>query len=325
MTVTMRELARLAGVSISTVSKAFSDAPDIGEETREHIFAVAKEHGCYGKFYKKKYPKRVVAIITSELSAYYTDFIRRLKHFIDRNGGIAVVAEDHFDKERQAELIEYFASYLHVDGIIVFDLRTEIKRGFDTPIVSLFTCADGRVDAVLSDYDAAMEALFSRLHELGHRRIAFLGEPLTERKERLFREAAARHRELEATVIRTEKRFEEAGEDCVGRWIAEQNPSTALVCAYDDMAIGAMKALQLAGYAIPEDVSVIGMDNIRTAAYLDSALSSVDMRTDEICAAAWELLWRKQKNPYYRSNKDIVVEAKYIERASVGKVKTQNK
>lgn len=319
---TMRELARLSGVSISTVSKAFSDAPDVGDETREHIFAVAKQYGCYGKFYKKKYPKKVVAILASELSAHYTDFVRRLERFIDRNGGIAVVAEDHFDTARQAELIEYFASYLHVDGILVFDLRAEIKKGYDIPIVSLFTCADKRVDAVLSDFTDAIATLLSRLYELGHRRVAFLGESLTARKENRVREVASRRSDLEILCIRTEKRFEDAGADCVKRWIAARDASTALVCAYDDIAIGAMKALQLAGYAIPEDVSVIGMDNISTATYLDSALSSVDMCPDEICAAARELLWRKQKNPYYRSNKDIVVKAKYIERASVGRAKT---
>lgn len=319
---TMRELARLSGVSISTVSKAFSDAPDVGDETREHIFAVAKQYGCYGKFYKKKYPKKVVAILASELSAHYTDFVRRLERFIDRNGGIAVVAEDHFDTARQAELIEYFASYLHVDGILVFDLRAEIKKGYDIPIVSLFTCADKRVDAVLSDFTDAIATLLSRLYELGHRRVAFLGESLTARKENRVREVASRRSDLEILCIRTEKRFEDAGADCVKRWIAARDASTALVCAYDDIAIGAMKALRLLGYAIPEDVSVIGMDNISTATYLDSALSSVDMCPDEICAAAWELLWRKQKNPYYRSNKDIVVKAKYIERASVGRAKT---
>ena len=318
---TMRELARLSGVSVSTVSKAFSDAPDIGDETREHIFAVAKQYGCYGKFYKKKYPKRVVAILTCELSAYYTGFVRRLESFIEQNGGIAVVAEHHFDTARQAELIEYFASYLHVDGILVFDLHAEIKKGYEIPIVSLFTSRDMRVDSVLSDVRDAMEAIVSRLYENGHRRIAFFGEPLTVSKESRFYKVAEGYRDLEVCAFRTEMRFEEAGEDCVKQWIDARDASTALVCAYDDIAIGAMKALQLAGYAIPEDVSVVGMDNISTAPYLDSALSSVDMCPDEICAAAWELLWRKQKNPYYRSNKDIVVKAKYIERASVGRAK----
>ena len=64
---TMRELARLANVSVSTVSKAFADADDVCRETKEHIFRIARETGCYGKFYKGKYSKKIYAIICSEL------------------------------------------------------------------------------------------------------------------------------------------------------------------------------------------------------------------------------------------------------------------
>ncbi len=60
---TMRELAKLANVSVSTVSKAFSETDDISEETKNHIFKIARNTGCYGKFYKGKYSKKVIAII----------------------------------------------------------------------------------------------------------------------------------------------------------------------------------------------------------------------------------------------------------------------
>lgn len=54
----LRELARLANVSVSTVSKAFNNAPDISEETRELVFAAAKKYGCYEKYHKEKYSKK---------------------------------------------------------------------------------------------------------------------------------------------------------------------------------------------------------------------------------------------------------------------------
>lgn len=63
----MRDLAKLANVSISTVSKAFKNADDINEETKQHIFNLAKQNGCYGKYCKEKYPKKVIAIISREL------------------------------------------------------------------------------------------------------------------------------------------------------------------------------------------------------------------------------------------------------------------
>ena len=55
---TMKELAKLANVSVSTVSKAFAEADDVSEETKNHIFNIAKEYGCYGKFFKGKYSKK---------------------------------------------------------------------------------------------------------------------------------------------------------------------------------------------------------------------------------------------------------------------------
>ena len=64
---TLRELAALTNYSVSTVSKAFHGAEDISESTREEIFAVAREYGCFGKYYKDKYQKKIIAVICPEL------------------------------------------------------------------------------------------------------------------------------------------------------------------------------------------------------------------------------------------------------------------
>ena len=152
----MRELAKLANVSVSTVSKAFGDADDVCEETKERIFALAKQYGCYGKYYKGKFSKKVFAIICSELiSNYYIGFVARLQATIEENGGIAVISADHFNTKKQAELIEYYASYLHVDGIVVFSLRSPVKKGYDIPIVSVFSSIDTNVDSVNISMDSA--------------------------------------------------------------------------------------------------------------------------------------------------------------------------
>ena len=77
----MRDLAKLANVSISTVSKAFNNADDINEETKNHIINIAKQNGCYGKYCKDKYPKKVIAIISRELGGdYYKDIVEKFEH-----------------------------------------------------------------------------------------------------------------------------------------------------------------------------------------------------------------------------------------------------
>ena len=86
MVMTMRELAKLCNVSISTVSKAFLDADDVSSNTKKHIFEIAKENGCYGKFYKGKYHKKIIGVICPELEGlYYTGFITELKRLMEKS------------------------------------------------------------------------------------------------------------------------------------------------------------------------------------------------------------------------------------------------
>ncbi len=318
---TMRELARLANVSVSTVSKAFGDADDVCTETKERIFALAKQYGCYGKYYKGKFSKKVFAIICSELiSDFYIGFVERLQTTIEENGGIAVISADHFNTKKQAELIEYYASYLHVDGIVVFGLRSPVKKGYDIPIVSIFSTIDANVDSVNVSMTGAMADAVDLLYRNGHRDVAFLGESLTIGKAELFEDACAKYGDIQTRVLESANRFEQAGKDGVKMLLQTESLPSALICAYDNIAIGAMKALKKAGFSVPKDISIIGADNIDSAEYTEVPLTTIDSASDEVCAVVWELLLKKQENKYYRSNRDITIKARLIERDSVGKV-----
>ncbi len=317
MYMTMKELAKLANVSVSTVSKAFNGAEDISDETKAHIFAVAGEYGCYGQFFKGKYQKPVIAVIYPEiLSQYYTQLINYLSHLIEEGGGVCVTATDNFSKETQAELVEYFISYLKVDGIIVFSLRNELKKAYDTPIVSLFASEDDHVDSVRIDFGAAIRDAAQTLLDYGHRDIVFLGENLTHGKERLVHEAFLRH-DVQCTAIRSHLRFEKAGEDGVRRLLESGKPFTALICAYDNIAYGAIKELKKHGLRVPEDVSVIGMDNNVASGYTETALTSIDYDPETMCLEAWKLLKKKLRNPYFKAKQNLTLESTLVWRETV--------
>ena len=82
---TLSKLARLANVSVSTASKAFSGSAEVNEETREMIFGIARQYGCFKKFYNAKYPKLVIAIIAPELrGAYYTRYLSCIQDNLER-------------------------------------------------------------------------------------------------------------------------------------------------------------------------------------------------------------------------------------------------
>ena len=320
MYLTMKELAKLANVSVSTVSKAFSEADDISEETREHIFRLARESGCYGRFFKGKYHKKIVAIICPELIGnYYTCFIDCFRELIEAADGMCVVSADHFSPSKQAELIDYYIAYLKVDGLLVFNLNAPIKKAYDKPIVTLFSNNASYVDFVQVDLRGALDRAVDLLLDCGHNKIAFLGEELTKAKEGFFLEAAAKHGCTEPIVIKSRFRFEKAGEDGIDRLLECRSDTTAVICAYDSIAYGAIRRLKAAGLQVPQDVSVIGIDNISTSEYTKPSLTTIDTKPREVCEIAWDLLQKKMQTSGYGVRQTIVIEPKLILRDSVAR------
>ena len=316
---TMRELAKLANVSVSTVSKAFHDADDISEETRQLIFQTAKEYGCYGKFYKGKFHKQVIAIICPEIgSGFYSAYVERLQQIIRERNGIALISADHFSDAAQAELLEYYASYLQVDGIIVFGLRKPLKKGYDIPIVSLFSAPDPKIDTVAVNLEAPIVEAVTLLRSLGHEKIGFLGERLTPGKASMFQRII---QDPAAPSIQSEFRFEEAGEDGVSQLLTRAPDCTAVICAYDNIALGAIRRLRQLGYRVPEDISVVGIDNIAASEHMETALTTIDTKPDEVCMLAWDIIQKKQQSKYYRSSQAITITGKLILRETVDKRK----
>lgn len=315
---TMRELAKLANVSVSTVSKAFGGAADINSKTKERIFEIAREMGCYNKFYKGKYPKNIIAIICPEIiSNHYASFVDRLRIQVEKDGNIALVATDNFSKQKQQELIDYFSSYLRVDGIIVFGLSSPLKKDYDTPIVSLFSSIDEKVDSIKTDIHSAMDDAVSLLLKYGHKNIAFLSEPLTEARVEIFKGATRRFNFENATVIRCEGRFEEAGEDGIDKLINTSPDCTAIICAYDNIAFGAIKRLKTRGLSVPDDISVIGIDNIIMGKYAETSLTTIGVDVENICEKACEILQKKLKNPYFRTYEKIIIKEELILRETI--------
>lgn len=315
---TQRELAKLANVSFSTVSKAFNNSEDISEETKNHIFNIAKQYGCYWDFFKGKYHKKIIAIICPEIvSSYYAELVEGFRKLIEEDDFIPVISTNNFDKNKADEMIEYYASYMKVDGIIVFGLESPLKKGYDVPIVSLFTDAEISADTVRVDFENAIFEAIKLLSDYGHKKITFIGEKLTQTKAELYKKAMNDIGNTNVNIIESEYRFEEAGEDGVRQILSSGIASTALLCAYDNIAFGAIKELKKAGLRVPYDVSVIGMDNINTGKYAETSLTTIDSNAEIVCMESWNMLKEKIRNPYLCTHKCITVYAKLIIRETV--------
>lgn len=316
----MAQLAKLAGVSVSTVSKAFRDTDDVSSDTKEKIFKIAKEHGCYGKFYKSKFYKKIFAVIFPEIeSTFYTDYARRLQNIIEQNGGIVLMSTDNFDGEKQAELIDYYASFLNVDGIFIISLKATLKRGYETPVVSLMSNIKDP-DSINTDMRRAMRDAVELLTKNGHTDIAFLGEALTTSKAKMFCDICHLPYECD-NVIKSEFRFQKAGQDCAKMLLSKKTKYTAIICAYDDIAYGAIHYLKKQGMSVPDDISVIGIDNINFSEYTETPLTTIDCNPEQLCISAWELMSKKCKNRFYSNRENVIIPAKLVLRDSVAKRK----
>lgn len=325
-------LAKLAGVSVSTVSKAFSDSDEISDVTKRRIFDLAKANGCYDKYNKKRFDKKVIAVICPELkSEYYCAILSMLDKEIRKNNGIVISSITDFSPERETELFSYYSAYCKADGIITVSSHAVIDNIFNTPTVSIYPGSSAfeskNVDFITSDLQQGVRKAVEYLKNLGHRNVGFAGERLTMAKLEMFKNAmrSAGLAVNNSFIKVTDNRFEEAGISAVNELLKQDEKPTAILAAYDYIAIGLIKGLRCEGYKVPEDFSIIGMDDISVIPFLDTPLCSIKCHTDDACRIAVEIIMKKIENCYYSARREIKVESEFVCRGSIAPPKSMEK
>lgn len=285
---TLSKIAKLSNVSVSTASKAFSGSPEVNEETREMIFRVAREQGCFKKFYNAKFPKLVIAIIAPEFkSSYYTRYLSCLQDALGKENCELCVSTTDFSPEKEESLLEYYYKHSNVDGILILDSHISIEDTYEIPIVSLNSKRKARcAHEIINNMYPAMGECAAYLKSKGVYDVGFVGEKLTTGKCRSFAKAL---QEVgidlpEENISTTSKRFEEGGYDAMEKLFAENRVPRAILCAYDYMAIGAIRCICDHGLRVPEDIAVLGMDNLREDAFLNPPLASISSKTQALCS-----------------------------------------
>ena len=320
---TLIQLAKKCGVSVATVSKAFSGGNDISEKTRAKIFAQAKLDGCYDKYINKSYPKKVIGIIVPEImSEYYTGIFKALDETIIKNNAISVLMVSDFDDKKTQEYFDYSSFYRKTDGVIIVDSDTNLKNSENIPAVLI---SNGQLprqqntDRIIIDLESGINEAVKYLKTNGHKSIAFIGESKTKRKEILFKKALENNGIYSNRnfFVETDKRFENGGYEAMKALIESNHAPTAVIAGYDKMAIGAMKYLHEKGLSVPEDISIIGMDNISDSKYTSVPITTIGLNLDELSREAVDLILKKTDSRYFKSKHQIKIECKLQVRSSV--------
>lgn len=288
---TLSKLAQLANVAVSTASKAFSMSDDINEQTREEIFRVARENGCFKKFFNAKYPKFVIALICPEVdSRHYSELCRYLQQRLQTRGCEICISSTEFSAVVTADMIEYYEKYSSVDAIILIDPPATVLPPHETPIISLGSRAHNADVTLCLDYMTALKSALTDFKAAGISHIGFIGEPHTVTKLSAFKSAVSEIYGFteEKYISVSDLRFEKGGCAAARALYSRGALPEAIICAYDDMALGAMRFFHDNGISVPDDIKVIGMDNILHSEYFVPSLSTIDYMNEEIAKTATE-------------------------------------
>ena len=125
-------------------------------------------------------------------------------------------------------------------------------------------------------------------------------------------------------IVVCTQRFENAGKLGVQQLLDNNTDATAIFCAYDYIALGAIKQLIDKGYSVPEDFSVIGIDNINVSKYISRSLTTIDSHTEEQCRIICELMKKKLENKFSQNKSNIHIKSDLIIRDTVCKRKEEN-
>ena len=317
----IKKLSILAGVSPATVSKAFNGAKDIGEETKQKIFAIAKQYNCFEKYNKVKYPKKVVAVICPEVeSEFYANLVSYIKKVLNKLGIIMVLSISDFSAEKESELISYHQTCKNADGILVLGAHSHIKYNKDIPIVDICSSPKTQeIDCVNMDLSSAISDAVLLFKNNGHKDIGYIGEKLTNRRKLYFEQALLDHN-LEINpdfIVVSEKRFNQAGYDAMQKIYSLKKRPTAIFCAYDYIALGAMECISDHNENVPDNFSIIGIDDISFSSNSNVKLTTIRPNIEEICNIAIDLLVKKINEKSFSVRQNINVRGELVNRASI--------
>ncbi|HEV2215761.1 MAG TPA: LacI family DNA-binding transcriptional regulator [Terracidiphilus sp.] len=286
--ISLRTLGEYLNLSPATISLVLNDAPgvrSIPQETRERVIAAAAKFEYRPSFYARSLRKRqsfTVGMLVPELSDTYASQVMAgaEEHLIEE--GYFYLTASH---RRKRDLIEEYPRLLmdrSVEGFILVD--TILEKSLNVPAVAV---AGHRkienVTNVVLDQRRAAELAMRHLHQLGHRRIAFMrgGSHSSDADDR-WNCLMAMAKELKITVppelcvrLKLLVSTPELGYQPTSELLQSGVDFTALVCFDDIAAIGAIRALMDHGLKVPDDVSVIGFDDIQGAAFHNPSLTTI--------------------------------------------------
>lgn len=338
--ITIKDIAQICGVGVSTVSRALNDHPDINQETKQKIIEVVKQYNFVPnnsarnlkitnsktiavlvKGLGNPFFMRMIGKIESEILK--SDYSMELRHVDEKSDEVEVAIE--LVKEKKLQGIIFLGG--------IYTHSNKKLEGIGVPFVlcTIPLADNGSIAAAsisVNDIDESYK-IVKYLIDNGHKKIAFMGAPDGDisigqlrldgykkalKEAKIKQDKALQWHSKEEDEIYTMENGYKMMKDALDAGL----DFTAVFAIADTMAIGAMRALSDAGKRVPEDISIVGFDGIDMGAYCVPSLTTIRQPFDEMAINATNMLLDMIKDE--KSGCNVMMEAKLLERESVRRI-----
>jgi DNA-binding LacI/PurR family transcriptional regulator len=302
--VSIKDIARLVGVSHSTVSRALRESPVVNAETAGRIKKVANQHGyrasLIGRSLVLRRSMTVGCVATDIADPFVAEVVAGIEDIANRQGYAVFLASSHADPERELDVVRSFHER-RVDGVVipasrVGSLYLAHLAELRTPIVLINNQHPGSyMYSVSIDNVGAARLMTRHLLELGHQSIGYIGhrsgsQADTDRLKGLRIELRRAKLTLPSQLVMHADATPEGGRAMMQRLLERRHPPTAVFC-YDDLtALGALAAARAAGVSVPGELSVSGFDDLFVASYCAPPLTTIRQPMKQMGRRASEIL-----------------------------------
>ena len=302
--VTLRDIAKVAGVHVMTVSDALNGTRSVAPKTRENVRRIAKELNYVPNSAARALVtgrSDIITVVSGILSEpYYANLVHLLEDHISAAGLHMLLMRT----QNEIKSIIGTTGSITFDGAIVIDrmeVVEELESRSNVPCVSIGTSAPSHADCIVVDLSAGVAQALDLMLAAGHGRIAYLVtsdsmEQDSEVRARVYRatmKAAGKAPEIinvkADELDRIQNRFTE--------YVRQNGAPAALLCQNDETAMIAFRVLRSLGYSVPDDVLLVGCDGQRHMEYFEPPLSTIAQPLEAMCDKAWEFLRRRIAQP----------------------------
>ncbi len=318
----MRDIADLAGVSVATVSRALSGSPLVVEETRLAVESIVRQTGYTinhaGRGLRLQASRQILVLLPTIANSFFAEIVQGVDAEAQKAGYGILVGSTEGSALREDTLARQLLSGA-VDGLVILTGRVPaILAGTDFASRLVMVSEEGGcgIETIGIDNEAASREATAYLIGLGHRRVGHIAGPdgniLTRQRLAGFRAACcAAGLGAAQTGVASGDFSVASGSHAMAQLLARDAP-TAVFCANDDMALGAMAEARVQGLHIPDNLSVVGFDDLPYAAFFDPPLTTICQPRRRFGELAAETLISGSVGPRARLPYQLIIRASAV-------------